>query len=91
MQIILDTEERWAAYIRRCDPWLPDNIVADLEIQRLRKPVGQIQFMRMFIRSAAKAKKEGKLKPPNADLLARWREEDLWERYDKFLRWDVIH
>jgi hypothetical protein len=87
----LDTEEQCAHYIRRRDPWLPDNIVADLETQRLRKPVGMIQFTRMFIRSAAQAKRESKLKPPNEDLLKRWREEDLWQRFDKFLRQDVVH
>ncbi len=49
------------------------------------------QCWRNIFRCLHRAKKEGKLKPPNEVLLKLWREEDLWQRYDKFLRQDVVH
>ena len=57
--IILKTEEDFARFQRRPDPWLPDNIAEDEEA-RLRyletgKPYSDIQFTRMTCRAAAKS------------------------------------
>jgi hypothetical protein len=63
--------------VRSVDPWLIDNRVKDQITMEERKPVGQIQFTRMCIRVAAKERKERRVGPANAELLERWRKEDL--------------
>jgi len=84
--IILKTEEDFARFQRRPDPWLPDNIAEDEEA-RLRyletgKPYSDIQFTRMTCRAAAKRSAEGKRK---------CRESLLWWLHESKLRTDVVN
>lgn len=87
MQMALDNEEACAHWVRRADPWLPDNIAED-ELARERyletgKAVyTNFQFLRMSRRAAAKATPEEK---------QRCRENVRWLLYDSRLRMDVVH
>jgi uncharacterized protein (DUF924 family) len=82
MQMSLDTEERCAHWVRKADPWLPDNIVED-ELARLRyletgkMIVSDVQFTRMALRSFAKL---------SADEKRQAREKTRWSIYDRKLR-----
>ena len=86
MQMHLQTEEDFAKFQRRLDPWLPDNIVED-ELARLKyletgKPYSSVQFTRMACRAAAKATPEQKQK---------CRESLLWWLHGSKLRTDVVN
>jgi hypothetical protein len=87
MQMALDTEEACAHFQRKLDPWLIDNIVQDIITREEHRPVGQIQFTRMCIRAAAKERKERRVGPANAELLERWRKEDLQPGSDGSPSW----
>jgi hypothetical protein len=88
MFIILKNEEDWANFIRRSDPWLPDNIVED-ELLRLKfletgKAIcTDVQFTRQVCRQ---------IRMLSAEEKRQARERIRWTLlYDSKVNWGVIH
>jgi len=86
MQMALDDEESCARWVRKADPWLPDNLVEDELARERYLETGKaiytnFQFLRMVCRAAAKATPEQK---------QECQEKVRWWLYDRKLRTDVV-